>query len=313
MGLSAGLSGLAIGLTVLSGICWSFFDASRKELTRHFKPWTLLTAITMGQSICYIALLLWESPQWPTSAYWQVGLIAIVLNVGANVFFLQSVKRAPLSVTVPMLSFSPVFASLGGMLFLNEVLLKGQWIGIGLIVLATCLFAMVSNDKKKSEAQNNPETQEQQQEQQRDMWIGMSLMLVVAFLFALIPITDKLCLQHTSNVVHGLVQCLTLGSLFALLSNRFEAPIDTIAEHIKKNPTWLLVAVAASVVAILAQFAAIQVMSVGLFEALKRSVGLFCAMGLGYWMFNEPITLRKGIATAVMCVGIAFVLNLLSI
>ena len=294
-----GPSLLAIGLTILSGICWSFFDASRKELTRHIQPWTLLTAIMLGEAICYLPLFLIEPPQWPTVSYWVIGSVAVVLNVGANVIFLLSVRRAPLSVTVPMLSFSPVFASLGGLLFLNEVLLSGQWVGIGLIVAATCLFAFADTHDDRGE------------HTRRDVWVGMGLMLLVAFLFALIPIADKLCLQHTSSVMHGLLQCSSLGLLFAALAHRFEAPIGTLMTQVKTSPKWLIVAVVASVVAILAQFGAIQLMSVGLFEALKRSVGLFCAMGLGYWMFQEPLTWRKGAATVVMCVGIAFVLNLL--
>lgn len=297
--MAMGLPAVAIGLTLLSGICWSFFDASRKELTRHLKPWTLLTAIMLGEAICYVPLFAIEPPSWPDAGYWFVGLLAVVLNIGANVVFLMSVKRAPLSVTVPMLSFSPVFASVGGLLFLNEVLLSGQWVGISLIVVATCLFAFADTHDNLGE------------HSRKDVWVGMGLMLVVAFLFALIPITDKLCLQHATNVVHGLLQCSALGVLFAVLAHRFEASIHRLPVQVARCPKWLLVAVIASVVAILSQFAAIQLISVGLFEALKRSVGLFCAMGLGYAVFNEPITWRKGVATLVMCVGIAFVLNLL--
>lgn len=293
------LSIVVIGLTVLSGLFWSVFDASRKELTRHLKPWTLLTAIMAGEAICYIPLLFIKPVALPSADYIPVGVMAVVFNVGANVLFLLSVKRAPLSVTVPMLSFSPVFASIGGWLFLNEILWPNQWVGIGLIVVSTILFALSDTHDNSGE------------HSRKDVWVGMALMLAVAFLFALIPLTDKVCLQYSGNVIHAMIQCVALGLIFALCIGRFEGPLGDVIQQVKAHKKWLSIAIIASVVAILAQFSAIQKMPVGLFEALKRSVGLFCAMGLGYAMFGERITVRKAVATIIMCVGIVFVLGLI--
>jgi drug/metabolite transporter (DMT)-like permease len=229
-----------IALTVLSGLCWSLFDAGRKELTTHLRPWTLLTAIMAGQALCYVPLLFTEPLAWPTPDYLRVGLMAVFFNVGASVLFLLSVKRAPLSVTVPMLSFSPVFASIGGWLFLKEVLQVNQWVGIGLIVAATILFAL-------SDTSDNTGAHSR-----RDVWVGMGFMLAVAFLFALIPLTDKVCLQYAGNVVHGMIQCVVLGVIFAMCVIRYEATTwHELVAKIKLNQRWLAIAVIASVVAIL--------------------------------------------------------------
>ena len=55
------------------------------------------------------------------------GIILIVVSVISAIFFLKSILHSDLSLTIPLLSLTPLFSSLFSLLFLNEKLLITQY------------------------------------------------------------------------------------------------------------------------------------------------------------------------------------------
>ena len=72
--------------------------------------------------------------------YWRYGLPDILLNVAANLLFLHAVRVSPLSLTIPFLSFTPVFSALSASVLLGEWPSGSALLGIVMELSADRLF-----------------------------------------------------------------------------------------------------------------------------------------------------------------------------
>src|SRR5690606_21438072 len=99
-------------LIVLSSFGWSLFDVTRKLLAERMPSHALLFWLMLGQMPFYGAWALLDGPPAIAADYLWPGLGCLSVNVLANFFFLVAVRISPLSLTIPMLAFSPVFATL---------------------------------------------------------------------------------------------------------------------------------------------------------------------------------------------------------
>jgi multidrug transporter EmrE-like cation transporter len=68
------------------------------------------------------------------------------------------------------------------------------------------------------------------------------------------------------------------------------------------------VGVVAGAGALLLQLSAMQLIYVGLVEAIKRVIGITMAAVVGRMFFQEPITRQKAIALALMALGVVLIL-----
>ena len=59
---------------------------------------------------------------------------SVLLNIAANLMFFVALRTSALSVTIPLLSLTPVFTALLGIPMLGEVPTPLQWLGIVLVV-----------------------------------------------------------------------------------------------------------------------------------------------------------------------------------
>ena len=71
----------------------------------------------------------------PGADYWLPGLGSTIINVAANLAFIEAVRRSPLSLTIPLLSLTPVFTTLLAIPLLGEIPETRQWLGIAAVVV----------------------------------------------------------------------------------------------------------------------------------------------------------------------------------
>jgi drug/metabolite transporter (DMT)-like permease len=290
------------------GVCdvsWSLFDASRKKLAQQLPINTTLALLMALQVAIFGALWAAEGFKTPSAgwAYWLPALISIGLNAIGNGLFLQSVRLAPLSLSVPMLSLTPAVAALVSQWWFKEILVTRQWSGIGLIMAGMAWLAFPPASKNTSEKALTPSVLK-----------GLGLMGICAICWAITPVVDKLSVAVATPLFHSVVLCGTLLAVFGSLAlPELNQPPASPTEvpllmRIKGSAGWLLLATAAAIVALYCQLVVTQHMNVGLFEALKRVLCLVGALGFGRWLFKEAITLHKLGVVAVLGAGMALVL-----
>lgn len=285
---------VVFAIIILSSLSWALLDFSRKKLVEKMEPVPVVVWLMVFQTPVFLALAAQEAWVWPEAGYWWPAFGSILLNCLANVCFVEGLKLAPLSLAVPMLSLTPVFTSLGAFTVLEEPTTPRQAIGIAIIV-ASAFWLGRSGAPSEGHGLDPHRVRK-----------GMWLTALVALLWATTPVLDKVCLKGLPSSEHAFLQCL---GIVVFLWGWLKVKGSTLPfRPLKHSIGWFGFAVVVAALALFTQFRAIQYVPVGVFEALKRSVGLLSALTLGFFFFKEPITRVKVAMVVVMGVGIFILL-----
>lgn len=269
------------------------FDLSRKLLGRHLGPLPMVALLAAASVPLFAIPAILGDPVEIHPAYAYPALGSVLLNLGAHLAFLASVRLSPLSLTIPLLSLTPVFTAVAGLLLLGERPTTAGMGGIALVVLGTLWLHRPS---KRPEAKR---------------WIrepGVWLMTGAALLWAVSLPLDKMAVARSGPAFHGLV--LTAGiatGALLLLAVRGE-----LRELTEVRGAWGVFALAliTSTLALGLQLVALQWqwVHVSLVETAKRGVGNLAAVLLGRSVFREPLSVAKVGAAVLMSVGVALLL-----
>lgn len=289
------MSPTAILATSLSSVAWSLFDFSRKKLAAKFEPIPVVIWLMLLQTPLFFLFL--ASERWivAPAPYWLPAAASILLNAIANVCFIFAVQLAPLSLAIPMLSLGPVFSVLAGFGLLGEAVSTRQLGGIAVIVASAYALGRAGALHGRREQGDGRIAK------------GLLLMTLVAALWSTTPVLDKICLQYVPASEHGFLQCLSVA-LILLGLNRAKGKNNIRLSQLKTGALWFGIAVFVAWAALMTQFWAIQLVTVGIFESLKRAIGMFSALLLGLVFFNEPVTRGKALAIVAMAAGVFILL-----
>lgn len=277
---------LAYQLAAAAAIGWALYDVARRALASHLTAWALVAASTVTALPVLIAWAVVSGDWRLQPGYWLPGLASVALNVAANFGYFRAFQVAPMSVTLPMLSFTPLFATLLGATFLGETIGPREATGALLVVLGGLLLGLRAGGLRVEP--------------------GSAIMLGVAFLWSATLLLDKRALTLASPSIHALVLYagVAVGGVAALGFARRLGDLRAVRGH------WLalVAAVAIGVLALALQLFALRELPVGVVETLKRGVGGLSAVLLGRWIYREEITARKLGAVLAMTVGVALIL-----
>lgn len=237
-----------------------------------------------------------DGPPELKPGYVAPAVLSVVLNVFANLMFFAALRISPLSVTIPLLSFTPVFTALLGIPMLGEI---PSWIqGLGILLVVAGAFGL---NLRRDEG-ISPRILLRSSVRER----GAALMLAVSLLWSLTVPLDKMATARASAPFHGTVLCagVAAGVLLMLV---FQRRLEELA-HIRHLPGVFVLALITAILALGLQLLAIQQVWVGLMETLKRGIGNVSAVVLGRFMFGEPVSLGKLAAVGLMAVGVGLIL-----
>jgi len=287
---------LSLLLVVGCAVGFAGADLLRKALSHRIRPVPLLFVLAGGMTPAFIGWWIWAGAAVPSVPYWLPGLGSVLLNVVANLIFLEAVRISPLSLTIPMLSLTPVFTSLLAIPLLGERPGGSEWVGIVAVVLGA-FWLNVDRQEASSEL---------------PIWRrlgkdrGSLLMVLVAGLWSLALPLDKLAVAAASVPAHGTI--LNSGVALFLVVVLLVRPGESGFEEVRRWSGLLIALVAVSVLALGLQLVAITRVWVGLVETLKRAVGSLLALLSGGLFFGEQIDLQQVLAVLLMGAGVGLVL-----
>ena len=233
------------------------------------------------------------SKSWHIHAgYWAPGLGVFVFNIGACLLFFEALRRSPLSVTIPILAFVPVFAALGGWFTLQEHLLWQQWVAVALVGLGALFLNTVPDDYRRPLHFLGSLGRE----------TGSLLMIGVALCWAATSVLDKMAMEHCSPEMHAGVQTLAMGVVLTLWLSIRGRSREMLG--VMEYPAAFFGGVAVAVVALGLQLYALQILYVGLMEGIKRAFGIVMAIVLGRLLFGEALSSGKIVAGILMGGGV---------
>jgi len=292
MSLSLG----ALLLVLACSFAWAGCDLSRKLLAGKIRPQPLVVLITMAAVPIFLGWTLIDGLPVIRTSYWAPALASVALNVGANLAFFRALRSSALSVTIPLLSLTPVFTTLLAIPMLGQQPSGLQMAGILLVVAGAFALSLPENGPFSLAAAWRAWSTDRSA-----LW-----MVLVAFCWSLTVPLDKLAMDRASGPLHGLVLNLGVGLVVAVVLV-VQRRTGELAD-VRKAPAVFLFGVVISAVALGLQLIAIQKVWVSLVETLKRGIGIGMAVILGNLVFKEAITVRKIAAVGLMVVGVALIL-----
>ena len=252
----------------------------------------LVFLLTIGSVPLFAVWLAIQGAAPPRPGYLVPALASVVLNIVANLLFLQGMRIAPISVTIPLLSLTPVFATLLAMPLLGERPSPLHAFGILLVVAG----AIGLHWRRRVDDGHHGTVK------------GALMVAFTALLWSLTIPLDKLAVQRSSAPFHGVVVTagVAAGVLRGAASSRAGSAISARCGRSPastSSPWWSARSPSAS-----SSWRLPQVF-VGTVETLKRGIGNFMALLSGWVFFHEPVTPRKILAVGVMAVGVGLLLT----
>jgi len=287
-------------LVVACSLGWAGFDLLRKLLLQEVPPVALVFLLTTGSAPLFAAWMLAGGASSPAAGYWPPALGSVLLNLFANLFLLEGMRIVPLSVSVPLLSLTPVFAALLAIPMLGERPSLAATAGILLVIAGAIWLHWQPRAAAAAEAATaDPE--------RRRRLKGAVLVALTSMLWAMTIPLDKLAVARAPASLHGAVLNggVALGVLVVLLGQR---RLGEVA-RVRRIPGLFVLALVVSCLALGLQLLALPLVFVGTIETLKRGIGNFMALVSGRLFFGEMVTLPKVLALLLMALGVGLILT----
>lgn len=287
---------LGLALAFACALAWAGLDVFRKQLGGAIAPLPLLFMLNVG--LLPVFALWWLAAGGTITdpvAYAPPAAAALVLQVVANILFLAALRASPLSLTIPLLALTPVFATVIGVALLDERPAAVQIVGVVLVVGGA--LALGSTDGRGDRPQLL-----------RAFVVepGAWMMIGVAACWGITTALDKRALEYAAVPIHALVQLsgvIVAGLAYLLLAGRRRELVQA-----REQLGLLVLATLTGSAALGLQLVAIQHVLISQLETIKRAIGLVAAIVLGKLVFGEPITRVKTAAIVVMVAGVVLMM-----
>jgi len=280
---------------VLSLVCAYFMSTSEvlsKLLMRENDEWTVGSGIIL-MSLPFLAPLLIGIDSFPLSQDLIV-LMAILIpfEILAYYIYLSAIRIAPLSLSVPYLSFTPVFAILTAALLLQEKISPQGFIGILMVTVGAYVLnierfvhhplALLKAIFKSS---------------------GSRRMLLVALIWSLTATLGKKGVQLSDPTFFGVFYMLTLSIPMAAIAGwRIKRHATTV--NLKgRNLIWLMLGGLVTALGMITHFHAIKLAPVSYMIAVKRTGVIFSVL-YGGLIFKEEHIRQRLLGTCIMLSGV---------
>jgi len=292
------ISTLGIILTLIAAFGWSAMDVGQKALTRRVDPLVVVMLLPLAE---FPLLAIYASLAGPfvIPAMACVPLLgSALLNSIGIVCFMRSLHRSPISLTIPLLSLTPVLTTLFGWAFRNQVPGLSQFSGAALVVVgAFVLGSGASRGRGVGAFLREP---------------GVPLMLGASTAWSCTALLDQTAMAYGAGVWYAPVLALTMGillNLFFLATGKGPLLRQGLRTLAARPGLGILVGVMGAFV-LAFQIEAVRRVPAGFNEIVRRGLGMACAILSGRIFFKEIITPRMVLAVAILTLGVALVVGL---
>lgn len=283
---------MSIILALLNGFLWSLLDLLRKKSLKYFNEFDVVFALVSSQLLFFSFLLFFVNLHIKSMHYVFYILPLIVLNTISLFLFLRAIKLSDISLSIPLLSFTPLFSTIYAYFFLREKLYASELLGIvsiiiGILILYAKSMSLKSLIQSPIRIFNNSSAR---------------YMIIIALIWSLTPVLDKKSLEYTNIFFHGFLQ--SLGTISILILFFLGKKNQRLSYYKRSSLVLILGLVGTGFLAVIIQLFALGYNNVALLEATKRATGIILAVFYGYIFFKERVNQQKIIGVLVAVFGI---------
>ena len=266
---------------------------------KYFSTYTGLTILLIRFSLPGLLLLPYTIysglPDVPVN-FWYLIAILVPLEIIAMWFYILSIRDTPLHLSLPYLSFTPVFVMLTGYLFLGETVSWDGALGIMLIVSGAYVLNIdrVDHDWKNLFAPIAAIFKLR----------GSVLMLLAAMIYSITGVLSKKAMLFTEAKTFGALYFSIIGvtTLIIILITQ-----PRIVKNLWIKPRASLLVGVFMGIMVITHFVAIELVEVAYMISVKRTSMIF-AMLIGAWMFRDMNFRQHLPAGLIMLTGVILIL-----
>ena len=226
------------------------------------------------------------------SGFWIALLAGGTLNLITTVLYMKAIKASDLSVTVPMLTFTPLFLLITSPIIVGEFPPLLGISGILLIVFGSYLLHLKEKQKGILAPFKAIITEK-----------GPRLMLVVAFVFSITANIDKVGIQSSSVVLWAVaIHIFTIITMVPLVWVTSRSCIHQLGKH--RNVLIPLGFINA--LKYFFQLAALQFTLVAYVISIKRTSAILCVI-FGALIFKETGIKERLTGSVIMVLGVLLI------
>lgn len=278
----------------------AFFQASESAALKKWfgdLPPLQMSAVMLLYSAPFFAAALPFVWQTPSEGFWPVMAVLLPLNALAYVLNMIAINVAPLSLTMPYLSFTPVFAALAAWPMLGEEVSPLGWIGIAITVAGSWVLNLDGTARRRTFRERLLAPLAALASER-----GARCMLATALIFGLTSVLGKQLLRHAAPAFAGVVFFLCLTALVLgvlVLSGRLDR---ALLRHLAARPVRGGVIGLMALAHNLAHMAALALAPVAYMISVKRLSGVFGVV-YGGLLFEEKNVRLRLMGALLMCLG----------
>ncbi|MFO1418444.1 MAG: DMT family transporter [Methylotetracoccus sp.] len=281
-----------LSLSILCAFSLATADAFSKRYFQRFRDDELVISRFAYSAVALLPWIVYEPPTMPAGPFWLWVGVAIPLEVGAMLLYMRAVRDCPLSLSQPMLAFTPVFTVPVAALLLGEAVSLTGMIGIALVVAGTLLLNLGSMDRDARVIRSLiPALMTQS---------GTRLMLAVSLIYGVTSVLGKGALAYMPAARFGPFY-FVLVSLFSMVFLTGRRPASIVC--LRYRPSLQLLVGMLMAVMIYTHFLALDQVQSSYMIAAKRSSILFSVI-YGSLCFHEGRLVQRLIAAIIMLAGV---------
>jgi len=216
--------------------------------------------------------------------FWIALFVGGSLNVITTILYMKAIKHSDLSITVPMVTFTPLFLLLTSPLIVGEFPSLFGFIGVLLIVLGSYTL----NIKQRHAGYLAPFKTLLKEK-------GPKLMLLVAFIWSITSNFDKIGVLNSSPIF------ITLTLLPIMLYKSRGSIQQILISHRTLLPIGLF-----SALSLIFQMTAISLTLVAYVISIKRTSVVMTVL-FGYLIFKEKGIKERLVGAVIMVIGVLFI------
>jgi drug/metabolite transporter (DMT)-like permease len=274
--------------SLLSAFSVATSDALSKRAMMEAPDW-LVGWVRLAYAVPFLLLGLWFVPIPPLDAtFWLAIICMLPLELGSYMLYLRAIRSSPMSLSLPLLAFTPVFLIFTSFLILGE---RPTPLGVaGILFISGGSYLLNLHEIRRG-------------------WLGplralalepgARAMLAVALVYSVTSVLGKVGLQHSSPTFFAIFYFVLLSVLFSPIAFWKVRPAP---RALVSQPVRFVLIGFFYFSMILFHYLALEQVSVPYMISVKRTSMVFSVL-YGWVVFRETHIRERLLGCAVMLTG----------
>lgn len=279
-------------LAGLTAIFESLKEVSSKHNLKNIDEYVVSWAIRIFALPFLLPLLFFIEIPVLNESFWIALIFGSALNLVATIVYMKAIKSSDLSITIPMVTFTPLFLLLTSPLIIGEFTNVYGMMGIVLIVLGSYML----NIKQRKNGYLAPFRALLSEP-------GPKLMLIVALIWSITSNIDKIGVGNSSPIFWVIAINVTLATLmFPIMVYKSK----NCKKILQKDYKILLPVGLFSALSLIFHMTAITLTLVAYVISIKR-LNIVLSILFGHFIFKEENVKERLVGAVIMVVGVIII------